>query len=122
MGVPLLDTDKHVTQYIGPLGLWDHNTLLEKVKDQFNGALRLLDHNTLGDVLRLYLLEDTESASEYTFSFTYVLPAVLNDSVNSCPPERLFSIFNLTFDDDQKSSYADYMRLSIQSQFNERAL
>ncbi len=38
--------------------------------------------------------------------------------VSDCPPERLFGIFNSTFDDDQKSSYADYMQLSMQSQFN----
>ncbi len=37
---------------------------------------------------------------------------------NSCPPERLFTIFNSTF--DQKSSYTDYIQLSIQSQFNNR--
>ena len=33
-------------------------------------------------------------------------------------PERLFSIFNSSFDADQSRSYADYMHLSIQSQFN----
>jgi hypothetical protein len=32
--------------------------------------------------------------------FTYVLRAVLTNSPNSCP---LFSIFNTTYDDDQKS-------------------
>ena len=31
-------------------------------------------------------------------SFTYVLRTVLTNSPNSCPPERLFSIFNSTFD------------------------
>ncbi len=55
-------------------------------------------------------------------AFTYVLRAVLTKSPNSCPPERLFSIFNSTFDADQKSSYSDYIQLSIQSQFNNRAL
>ena len=55
--------------------------------------------------------------------FTYVLRAVLTNSPNSCPPERLFSIFNATYDDDpQKSSYADYIQLSMQSQFNKRGL
>ena len=53
-------------------------------------------------------------------AFTYVLRAVLTNSHNSCPPECLFTIFNSTF--DQKSSYADYIQLSIQSQFNNRAL
>ena len=54
--------------------------------------------------------------------FTYVLRAVLTNSPNSCPPECLFSIFNETYDDDQKSSYTDYIELSIQSQFNKRGL
>jgi len=51
--------------------------------------------------------------------FTYVLRAVLT---NSCPPEILFSIFNATYNDDQKKSHADYIELSIQAQFNKRAL
>ena len=50
--------------------------------------------------------------------FAYVLRAVLTNSPNSCPTERLFSLFNVTYDDDQKSSYADYIELSIRSQFN----
>jgi hypothetical protein len=54
--------------------------------------------------------------------FTYVLRAVLTNSPNSCPPERLFSIFNSTYNDDQKRSHADYIELSMQSQFNKRAL
>jgi hypothetical protein len=54
--------------------------------------------------------------------FTYVLCAVLTNSPNSCPPESLFSIFNSTFDADQKSSYTDYIQLSIQSQFKNRVL
>ena len=51
---------------------------------------------------------------------TYV--HVLTNSPNSCQSERLFSIFNTTYNDDQKSSYADYIELSIQSQFNKRPL
>jgi hypothetical protein len=54
--------------------------------------------------------------------FTYVLRAVLTNSPNSCPPERLFSIFNATYGDDQKNSHADYIELSMQSQFNKRGL
>ena len=54
--------------------------------------------------------------------FTYVLRAVLTNSRNACPPERLFNIFNSTFDADQKSSYDDYIQLSIQSHFNNRTL
>ena len=48
--------------------------------------------------------------------------AVVTSSPHSFPPERLFCIFISTFDDDQKCSYADYMELSMQSQFNKRAL
>ncbi len=32
------------------------------------------------------------------------------------------SIFNATYDDDQKKSHTDYIQLSMQSQFNKRAL
>ena len=54
--------------------------------------------------------------------FTYVLRVVLTNSPNSCPPERHFSLFNATYDDDQKRSHADYIELSMQSQFNKRDL
>jgi hypothetical protein len=46
----------------------------------------------------------------------------VTNSPNSCPPERLFSVFNTTYHDDQKSSHTDYIQLSIQSQFNKRTL
>ncbi len=52
--------------------------------------------------------------------FTYVLCAVLTNSPNSYPTERFFSLFNTTYDDDQKRSHTDYIELSIQSQFNKR--
>ena len=54
--------------------------------------------------------------------FAYVFRTVLTNSPNSCPLERLFSIFNATYNDDQKRSHADYIELSMQSQFNKRAL
>jgi hypothetical protein len=54
--------------------------------------------------------------------FAYVLRAVLTNSPNSCPPERLFTIFNASYNDDQKRSYTDYIELSMQSQFNKRTL
>jgi hypothetical protein len=40
---------------------------------------------------------------------------------NSIPPERVFSILNNTFDDDQDRSFADYIELSLQLQFNARS-
>ena len=54
--------------------------------------------------------------------FTYVLCAVLTNSPNSCQSERLFNIFNTTYNDDQKKSHTDYIELSMQSQFNKRDL
>ena len=47
--------------------------------------------------------------------------AVLANSPNSIPPERVFSILNDTFDDDMDNSRADYIELSLQLQFNERS-
>ena len=46
-------------------------------------------------------------------AFTYVLRVVLTNSPNSCSPECLFTLFNATYNDDQKSSYADYIELSM---------
>ena len=50
----------------------------------------------------------------------YVLRAVLTNSPNSIPPERVFSILNDTFDDDQKSAKADYKEFSLMKQYNSR--
>ena len=54
-------------------------------------------------------------------AFWYVLRAVLSNTPNSIPPERVFSILNNSFDDDQDSAHADYIELSLQLQFNERS-
>jgi hypothetical protein len=54
--------------------------------------------------------------------FVKVLRAVLTNSPNSCPPESHFSIFTVTFNDDQKNSHVDYIESSMQSQFNKRDL
>ena len=54
-------------------------------------------------------------------AFAFVLRAVLANAQNSIPPERVFSILNDTFDDDQDRSLADYIELSLQLQFNERS-
>jgi hypothetical protein len=54
--------------------------------------------------------------------FAYVLRSVLTNSRNSYPPACLFIIFNATYNDDQKRSHADYIELSMQPQFNKRAL
>ena len=53
-------------------------------------------------------------------AFAFVLRAVLANSPNSIPPERVFSVLNNTFDDDMDSSHADYIELSLQLHFNLR--
>ena len=52
--------------------------------------------------------------------FAFVLRAVLTNAPNSCPPERLFSMFNATFGEDQKRSFGDYLELAMQVQYNKR--
>ena len=51
-----------------------------------------------------------------------MLRAVLTNSPNSIPPERVFSILflNDSFDDDQDRSLADYLEFSLQRQYNMR--
>jgi hypothetical protein len=52
----------------------------------------------------------------------FVLRALLTNAPNSCPPERLFSMFNATFGEDQKRAFGDYLELAMQSQYNKRNL
>ena len=47
--------------------------------------------------------------------FASVLHAVLTHSPKSCPPTRLFGIFNATFDADQMKSFGVYIELSMRS-------
>jgi hypothetical protein len=54
--------------------------------------------------------------------FAFVLRALLTNAPKSCPPERVFSMFNATLKEDQKSSFGDYLDLAIQSQYNKRNL
>ena len=49
-----------------------------------------------------------------------MLRAVLANSPNSIPPERVFSVLNNTFDEDQERGLEDYKELSLQLQFNEK--
>ena len=60
------------------------------------------------------------AASEKLPNTILILRAVLTNAPNSIPPERLFSVLNDSFDDDQKSAYADYMELCLQLQYNKR--
>ena len=46
--------------------------------------------------------------------------SVLTNAPNSCPPERLFSMFNASFGEDQQRSFGDYLELAMQSQYNKR--
>ena len=43
------------------------------------------------------------------------------NSVNSCPPERVFSILNDTYADDQERALADYKEHSLMMQYNDRS-
>ena len=43
---------------------------------------------------------------------------VLTHLSNSFSPEQVFSVLNSTFGDNQSSSYADYIELSLQLQYN----
>ena len=54
--------------------------------------------------------------------FTYVFGTVLTNSPNSCPECLFFSIFNANYNDDQRRCHTNYIELSMQSQFNKRAL
>ena len=53
-------------------------------------------------------------------AWVIVMRAVLTNSPNSCPPERVFSILDDSFDDDQRRAYEDYLQLSLMTQFNNR--
>ena len=53
-------------------------------------------------------------------AWSYMLRAVLANLTNSIPPERVFSILNDSFDDDQDRSLFDYLEYSLQRQYNMR--
>ena len=53
-------------------------------------------------------------------SFALVVRAICCQSSSSCSAERVFSILNDTFTEDQRNSRADYMELSLQLQYNNR--
>ena len=53
-------------------------------------------------------------------AWVIVMRAVLTNFPNSCPPERVFSILEDSFDDDQRRAYEDYLQLSLMTQFNNR--
>ena len=47
----------------------------------------------------------------------------MSEQANSCPSESLVSILTATYNDDQKKSHdSNYIELSMQAQFNKRAL
>jgi hypothetical protein len=54
--------------------------------------------------------------------FAFVLRVLLTNAPNSCPLERVFSMFNGTFGEDQKRSFGDYPEVAMQSQYNKRNL
>ena len=50
--------------------------------------------------------------------FAFVLRAVLANSPNSIPPERVFSCLNNFFTPGHENSYSDYIKYATQLQFN----
>jgi len=48
--------------------------------------------------------------------FAFVLRAVLTNAPNSCLSERLFSMYNAAFGEDQQRSFGDYLELAMQAQ------
>lgn len=50
--------------------------------------------------------------------FAFVLRAVLANSPNSIPPERVFSCLNNFFTPGHENSYSDYIEYATQLQFN----
>ena len=50
--------------------------------------------------------------------FAFVLRAVLANSPNSIPPERVFSCVNNFFTPGHENSYSDYIKYATQLQFN----
>ena len=102
--------------------------LYAKKLERWCGAVRERAENMLPSSLNTpassaLLSSDWWKSNCATLSgFTYVLREVLTNSPNSFPSQRLFSLFNATYNDDQKKSHADYIELSIQSQFNKRDL
>jgi hypothetical protein len=51
---------------------------------------------------------------------THVFNSTYNDDQKSSYTDYIH--FNATYNDEQKSSHADYIQLSMQAQFNKRAL
>jgi hypothetical protein len=74
----------------------------------------------LGDALDV-VAEHLAVAPALAASFFFLL-FFLNCVKIRARLERLFSIFNATYDDNQKKSHTDYIELSMQSQFNKRGL
>ena len=69
------------------------------------------------EVVRESLLQcDLESS----MSDGNVLLALLVNAPDSIHPERVLSVLADTFDDDQRSTFADYMELDLKLQFNQR--
>jgi hypothetical protein len=53
-------------------------------------------------------------------NWVLALRGVLAHSPSSAAAERVFSILNNSFDNDQKRAKADYMEISLQLQYNKR--
>jgi hypothetical protein len=60
---------------------------------------------------QIEVMKGSQTVQRYRDSRTCCI--VLTNSPNSCPTESLFSIFNTTYNDDQKSFHTDYIELSM---------
>ena len=82
-----------------------------------SSSLKLYEHPEIRpqiEVMKTQVIKYQVLADCVTLpGFAHVLCAVLTNSPNSCPPDRLFSIFNATYDDDQKRSHGDYIQLWV---------
>ena len=91
-----------------------YNLLVSKIKPRSERLDKKTGKDTF-DLLAWWRANATELASWFA-----VLRVVLAHAPNSCPPERVFSILNESFDDDQENALADYMEFSLMIQYNER--
>ena len=72
MGVPLLDSEKLVHQYLGPLELLEYDTLWEEVKDQFIGIYH--DGTTYRGEAFCIIVCYVESDLEWVSGFGRLIP------------------------------------------------
>ena len=104
------------------LSVWCLEVIRGSVHKAVITALGTRGLNFLRQVVMKTEVMKYQALADSIKSFEDVLCAVLTNLPNSYPSESLFSIFNATYNDDQKKSHTDYIELSMQSQFNKRGM